>query len=102
ARAVVEERNRIAREMHDVVAHSLAVIVSQAQGGQYAAKSNPAKATEVLGTIADAGRQALTDMRGLLGVLRSNAPISDSPESRGPQPALSELDDLITRVRGSG
>jgi signal transduction histidine kinase len=105
ARAVVEERNRIAREMHDVVAHSLAVIVSQAQGGQYAAKANPDRASEVLGTIAETGRQALGDMRGLLGVLRSNAPISGEQPAelnRGPQPALSELDDLISRVRSSG
>ncbi|WP_163512359.1 sensor histidine kinase [Fodinicola acaciae] len=102
-RAVVEERNRIAREMHDVVAHSLAVIVSQAQGGQYAAKANPERATEVLGTIADAGRQALADMRGLLGVLRSNAPIGrDAAVENRPQPALDELDELITRVRDSG
>jgi signal transduction histidine kinase len=105
ARAVVEERNRIAREMHDVVAHSLAVIVSQAQGGQYAAKTKPERATEVLGTIADTGRQALADMRGLLGVLRSNEPLgadNAGEGNRGPQPALSELDELLTRVRGSG
>lgn len=101
-RAVVEERNRIAREMHDVVAHSLAVIVSQAQGGQYAAKANPERATEVLGTIADAGRQALADMRGLLGVLRSNAPLGRDQLENRPQPALDELEELITRVRDSG
>ncbi|GAA1679729.1 sensor histidine kinase [Fodinicola feengrottensis] len=105
ARAVVEERNRIAREMHDVVAHSLAVIVSQAQGGQYAAKTKPERAQEVLGTIAETGRQALADMRGLLGVLRSNEPLNaDSAVevNRGPQPRLAELGDLLTRVRASG
>lgn len=106
ARAVIEERSRIAREMHDVVAHSLAVIVSQAQGGQYAAKKNPDRAVEVLGTIAETSRTALTDMRGLLGVLREADPAAGRggaiEQPRGPQPALNQLDELINRVKASG
>ena len=104
-RAVRDERARIAREMHDVVAHSLAVIVSQAQGGQYAARTDPERATAVLATIADAGRQALADMRGLLGVLRPDTPpAAEDKDDRGwdPQPTLAELPELLDRVRGAG
>ncbi|HEX6544541.1 MAG TPA: sensor histidine kinase [Ktedonobacterales bacterium] len=106
-RAVLDERARIAREMHDVIAHSLAVIVSQAQGGQYAARTDTRKAAEVLATIAESGRQALADMRGLLGVLRSDIPtttgtMETTSDSRTPQPSLRELPDLLAAVRAAG
>lgn len=101
-RAVVEERARIAREMHDVVAHSLAVIVSQAQGGQYASRTNPERATEVLGTIAEAGRQALADMRGLLAVLRTEETAGLPSVDRNPQPDLAALPELLNRVENAG
>ncbi|NUS41412.1 MAG: histidine kinase, partial [Terrabacter sp.] len=65
------ERARIAREMHDIVAHSLSIVVAQADGGRYAAASDPEAAVRALGTISETGRTALTDMRRLLGVLRS-------------------------------
>jgi len=65
------ERARIAREMHDIVAHSLSIVVAQADGGRYAAASDPQAAVRALGTISETGRTALTDMRRLLGVLRS-------------------------------
>ena len=103
--AARDERARIAREMHDVVAHTLAVIVSQAQGGRYAARTDPERAGAVLSTIADAGRQALTDMRGLLDVLRPDAPAAVAVEESngwGPQPTLAELPELLERVRGVG
>ncbi len=103
--AVRDERTRIAHEMHDVIAHSLAVIVSQAQGGIYAARSDPERAAPVLATIADTGRQALSDMRGLLDVLRPDAPansVNDSGNSWAPQPALADLPELLERVRGAG
>lgn len=64
------ERSRIAREMHDIVAHSLSVVIAQADGGRYAAAADPAAAERALGTIAETGRAALADMRRLLGVLR--------------------------------
>jgi signal transduction histidine kinase len=101
-RAVRAERDRIAREMHDVVAHSLSVIVSQAQGGAYLAKDQPAG--RVLDTIADTGREALADMRGLLGVLRADpdqAGVGTDP-GEPPQPGLSDLRELVARVRASG
>ncbi|MGQ4574881.1 sensor histidine kinase [Dermabacteraceae bacterium P7006] len=95
--AVAAERSRIAREMHDVVAHSLSVIIAQADGGIYAAAYKPEKATQALQTIADTGREALSDMRGLLGVLRQN-----EETSYGPQPGLETLPELIERVRAAG
>lgn len=100
-RAVLDERARIAREMHDVIAHSLAVIVSQAQGGQYAARVDPKRATESLATIAETGRQALADMRGLLDVLRSDSSTA-ADDDRGPQPTLRDLPELLARVRSAG
>jgi signal transduction histidine kinase len=96
--AVVEERARIAREMHDVVAHNLSVMVVQADGGRYAAAGNPDTAIAVLGTIADTGRAALAEMRRLLGVLRSE----DDDQDFGPQPGLARIPELVTSVRDAG
>lgn len=72
--AVAEERARIAREMHDVVAHSLAVIIAQADGGRYAAATDPQQAVKALETVAEIGRSSLADIRRILGVLRSDEP----------------------------
>ena len=108
--AVLEERARIAREMHDIVAHSLAVIVRQAEGGAFVAAQDPRAAGRVLQTIAGISRSALADMRGLLGVLRD--PASGSGGERGgssaaapvavPQPGLADLPRLVAGVRDSG
>lgn len=68
--AAADERNHIAREMHDIVAHSLQVIISQSDGARYAAAARPEIAVQALGTIGQTGRAALADMRQLLGVLR--------------------------------
>jgi signal transduction histidine kinase len=70
--ATAAERTRIARELHDIVAHSLSVMIAQADGGRYAAPSDPAAATRSLETVAETGRAALADMRRLLGVLRTD------------------------------
>ncbi|MEU1388646.1 MULTISPECIES: histidine kinase [unclassified Nonomuraea] len=91
ARATAEERARIAREMHDVVAHALAVIVAQARGGRFA----PARAAEILATIEETGRAALTDMRAAVGVLRATP-------GDGPPPGLTGLPDLVARTRDAG
>lgn len=91
------ERARIARELHDVVAHSLSVIIAQADGGRYAAQTNPAAAVEALGVVASTGRTALTDMRRLLGVLRDG----EGPQ-HGPQPGFQAIGDLVSSVRASG
>ncbi len=97
--AVLEERSHIAREMHDVVAHTLSVVIAQADGGQYAAAKNPAAAVKALETIADMGRGALKDIRSIIGVLRSN-----SPEQLPllPQPVAEDLDELVHQLQDSG
>ncbi|WP_344101971.1 sensor histidine kinase [Myceligenerans crystallogenes] len=69
--ASAAERARIAREMHDIVAHSLSIVIAQADGGRYAAAHDPAAAERSLKTIAETGRAALADMRKILGVLRT-------------------------------
>jgi signal transduction histidine kinase len=97
--AVVQERARIAREMHDIVAHSLAVIVTQAQGGELVAAKSPERAATALGTIATTGRLALADMRRLLGVLRADG---SEPTGSGPQPTLADLSQLLDQVRAAG
>lgn len=102
--AALAERARIAREL-DVVAHSLSAMVRQAEGGRYVARSDPDAAAAVLSTIADTGREALTDMRALLGVLREADTAEAEMGTAAPQPTLDELPELVElveRVRASG
>jgi len=95
--AATAERARIAREMHDVVAHSLSVTISQADGGRYAARTDPQAAVAALETISVTGRQALNDMRALLGVLRQ-----DDDQPLAPQPDADIIPDLVEQVRAGG
>jgi signal transduction histidine kinase len=96
AEAVAEqERVRIARDMHDVVAHSLAVVVAQADGARYAAASNPSVAAEALGTISSTARAALADVRLLLAQLRRS-------QDDGPLPTLADLEQLYDQLRAAG
>jgi signal transduction histidine kinase len=95
--AATAERARIARELHDVVAHSLSVVIAQADGGRYAGKEDPEAATGALEAIAATGRQALTDMRSLLGVLRE-----DGGQEYAPQPDVDAVPGLVEDVRASG
>ncbi|RJQ80874.1 sensor histidine kinase [Amycolatopsis panacis] len=97
-RAVLAERNRIAREMHDVVAHTLSIVIAQADGGRYALASAPETAGRALGTIGDHARQALAETRRILGVLRDPG----SAESPAPQPGLTDLPGLIEQARRGG
>jgi len=93
--AAEQERVRIARDMHDVVAHSLTVVIAQADGARYAAASDPTAAATALGTISTTARAALADVRLLLTQLRhSQAP--------GPQPTLADVEALYTQVRAAG
>ena len=94
-RAVLEERERIARELHDVVAHHVSVMVIQAGGGLSAIATRPDEARSALQSIATTGRLALSDMRRMLGVL-------GEAESQEPMPGLDRLDDLVTQVRLAG
>ncbi|MDP9820984.1 sensor histidine kinase [Nocardioides massiliensis] len=101
--AAADERARIAREMHDVVAHGLSVIVVQADGARYAAARDPEVATRTLGTIAATARESLTQMRGLLGLLRTGEPLDATAGASAqlrPQPTLGDLDELLATVEG--
>ncbi len=96
--AVAGERSRIAREMHDIVTHSLSVMVALADGAKFAVPHAPQKATAAMEQVSGTGRQALTDMRRLLGVLRA-----DEPDAlRNPQPGIGQLDTLAAQVRAAG
>ena len=96
--AVAEERSRIARELHDVVAHSVSVMVVQAQAALRLLEGDEAPAREALVSIEDTGRQALVEMRRLLGVLRRH----DRELVLAPQPRIDELDGLLAQVREAG
>ena len=97
--ATVSERNRIAREMHDIVAHSLTVVIAQADGGRYAGRKDPAKAIEALETISDRGRDALVQMRSLLSVLHDG---SQEDRTTAVAPGVSSIPDLISDAKRSG
>lgn len=97
--AIAAERARIAREMHDIVAHSLSIMVAQADGGQYAAQHKPEVAAQALNTIAETGRAALADMRKILGILRSESAQDSVP---APQPSLAEIERLIEESKAAG
>jgi len=89
------ERGRIARDMHDVVAHSLAVVVAQANGARYAAKADPQIALDTLATISQTAGSALADVRMLLAQLRHR-------EAEGPQPTIADLEPLFAQIRAAG
>ncbi|MGA7203360.1 MAG: histidine kinase, partial [Specibacter sp.] len=97
--ASVAERNRIAREMHDVVAHSLTVMVALSDGAAVVVKRDPDKAGEVLGQLSQTGRTALSDMRRVLGVLRDD---NASGDTRTPQPDHTDLGALFEGFRQAG
>lgn len=92
---VEQERNRIARDMHDVVAHSLAVVIAQADGAQYARKNDPDAVEDALATISNTAREALGDVRILLGQLRHS-------QTDAPQPVLADLEKLYDQLRSAG
>ncbi|NOJ59664.1 histidine kinase [Arthrobacter sp. 260] len=103
-RAVVEERLRIARELHDVVAHHVSVIGVQAGAARRVIDKRPDVAVESLRTIEQASRQAVTDMRNLLGVLRSESaePGTANDGGRRPEPGLDDLEELARQHRELG
>jgi signal transduction histidine kinase len=98
--AVAFERKRLARELHDVVTHSVSVVVIQAQGAQRVLEGEQPAARQALDTIEEAGRAALTEMRRLLGLLRDDEPERES--ARRPQPGLDSLGRLAAQVRAAG
>ncbi len=96
--AVAEERARIARELHDVVAHAISVVVVQARGGRKVLDSNAAASRTAFDSIERTGEQALGEMRRLLGMLRDD----DEEQTRAPQPSLARVEALAEEMRASG
>ena len=96
-RAVAEERGRIARELHDVIAHGVSVIVVQAQAGPHLV-DDPQRVVGVFRAIESSGRDALVELRRLLGILRSE----DEELAIGPQPGLGSLESLVGQMRTAG
>jgi len=97
-RIVIEERARIARELHDVVAHRVSLMTVQAGAAKAVAAQDPEGALRAMGAVEEAGRQALEELRHLLGVLR---PETD-PDGLGPQPGLADLPRLVEQIRRAG
>jgi signal transduction histidine kinase len=98
-RAVASERTRIARELHDVVAHHVSMMVVQAEAGPVAVEHDPARAAGAFEAIAATGRQALVEMRRLLGMLRGD---EEQAPSLAPQPGLAEVPSLVEQVGRAG
>jgi signal transduction histidine kinase len=97
-RAVADERARIARELHDVIAHSVSVMVVQAGAAEQVVGSSPERAVEPLRAVQETGRQALVEMTRLVGLLREH----DEELGLSPQPSLDDLDALLMHVRDAG
>ena len=96
--AVVEERARIARELHDVIAHSVSVMTVQAGAAEEMLKHDPERALEPVRAVQETGRQALVEMKRLVGMLRED----DDEIGLAPQPGLADLDRLVRQVRDAG
>ncbi|MFC4066789.1 sensor histidine kinase [Actinoplanes subglobosus] len=100
AAAVRAERLRIARELHDIVAHAVSVMVLQVAGARAVLTSNPARAEAALETVQDVGRQSMNELRRLLGLLRSAS--ADHDVTTTDQPGLDGVDTLLANARATG
>ncbi|WP_217556446.1 sensor histidine kinase [Streptomyces sp. GbtcB6] len=100
--ATATERTRVAREMHDIVGHNLSVIITLADAGAYASDTAPERGKEALQLIGDTGRQALGELRRVLGVLREPADGPTGGPELSPQPGIADLDALCAKVRAAG
>ena len=97
--AAAAERTRIARELHDIVSHSLSVVITLADAAALVSRANPGQGAEAMAEVSEVGRHALSDMRAMLGVLRTDEP-SASPQP--PQPGVGQLGALMERIRATG
>src|SRR3954462_2910669 len=97
--AVAEERARIARELHDVISHNVSVMVLQAAAGADVFTTHPERSREALGSIESIGREALVELRRLLGVVSAD---DDAPAAFSPQPGLARLPELLEQVGAGG
>jgi signal transduction histidine kinase len=113
--AAAAERTRIARELHDIVSHSLSVVITLADAAAIVSRADPGQGTEAMTEVSEVGRRALADMRAMLGVLRtgkssglasSSGPASSSglvpPPALAPQPGVAELGALVEQIRATG
>jgi signal transduction histidine kinase len=98
--ALAEERGRIARELHDVVAHHVSVMTVQASAAQRTLDRDPERSREAMAAVEATGRAALVEMRRIVGVLRAGAEVL--PGDLGPQPGVAELVDLVDQLREAG
>ena len=96
--AAATERTRIARELHDIVSHSLSVVITLADAAAVVSRVDPARGVEAMTEVSEVGRRALTDMRAMLGVLRTDEPAA----GLAPQPGIGDLGALVERVRATG
>jgi signal transduction histidine kinase len=96
--AAAAERTRIARELHDIVSHSLSVVITLADAAAVVSRADPARGVEAMTEAAEVGRQALTDMRAMLGVLRTDEPAA----GLAPQPGIDDLGALVERIQATG
>jgi signal transduction histidine kinase len=102
ARAVVDERLRIARELHDVIGHSIGLIAIQSEAAARSVRSNPDAVPAFLNRISAASRQALAEMRGVLAVLRPDATVLPTMGELSPQPGLEQVGELVASLRAGG
>jgi signal transduction histidine kinase len=98
--ATAAERTRIARELHDIVSHSLSVVITLADAAAVVSRADPGKSAEAMTEVSDVGRQALSDMRAMLGVLRTDEPSGQGPLP--PQPDVAQLGTLVERIQATG
>jgi signal transduction histidine kinase len=96
--AAAAERTRIARDLHDIVSHSLSVVITLADAAAVVGRADPVRGTEAMTEASEVARQALTDLRAMLGVLRTDEPAA----GLAPQPGLGDLGALVERVRATG
>jgi signal transduction histidine kinase len=96
--AAAAERTRIARELHDIVSHSLSVVITLADAAAVVSRADPARGVEAMTEASEVGRRALTDMRAMLGVLRTDEPAT----GLAPQPGIEDVGALVERIRATG
>jgi signal transduction histidine kinase len=99
--ATAAERTRIARELHDIVSHSLSVVITLADAAALVSRADPGEGAEAIAEVSEVGRHALSDMRAMLGVLRTDEPPAAQPP-QPPQPGVGQLGALMERVRATG
>jgi signal transduction histidine kinase len=102
ALAAAQERTRIARELHDVVAHHVSLMAVQSEAAASLLPDRPAEAGKSVQIIGETAREALTELRRLLGVLRGPADLAGGRASTSPSPSISELDEVLVQVRQAG